>query len=240
MRKFLLIIAVLFLALNLVPSLVVAAPASPAAAVRNTVKTTIATAAGALKANPAVKVSGTIGTVSTKSFTMSTNQGAVTVNIAANTVLLRRFGAKATLTEFSPGDQITLVGKYTADKTGIDARLVRDLSIQKRRGTFVGTIVAMTANGFTFAPLARPVQTVTTGTATRFVDRTMKPLTFSSLAVGQKVMVRGMWDSKLNTVTEVTLVKDFTLPIVSPSAKSATPSAKTPIKVATPAATVYR
>lgn len=233
MKKFLATIAILFLALNLVPSFVVAAPPN---SVRNTVKTNAATAAAALKAGNVVKLSGTIASLGTNSFTLTTNEGSVTVNLMTNAVLLRRFGAKATFAEFSVSDRVQVLGKYNADKTAVDARVVRNQSIQKRHGTFVGTIISTSTNSFTFQPLARPIQTVTTIATTRFVDRTMKPITFSTLAVGHRVMVRGVWDNKLNTVTETVLVKDFTLPVISPNARSATASAITPTNATPPAA----
>jgi len=42
---------------------------------------------------------------------------------------------------------------------------------------------------------------------------------------GHKVMVKGLWDNKLNTVTEVTFVRDYSLPVISPGDLGATTSA---------------
>ena len=165
------------------------------------------------------KLNGTISSVSSKNIVVN----GTTVNLLSNTVLLRKFGGKSTLTELSVGDEVQVLGKWTdSTNTAVNARVIRDLSVQKRRGTFVGTAVSVTPAGFSFQPLSRPPQTVTISPNTKFVDRKMKALTFSSITAGHKIMVRGLWDSKLNTITEVVLVKDFSLPVI---VTPATPSA---------------
>ncbi len=198
--------------------------ATPAA--RTAVTTAASSAAGlrekaetALKLPTVAKLNGTISSVSSKNIVVN----GTTVNLLSNTVLLRKFGGKSTLTELSVGDEVQVLGKWTdSTNTAVNARVIRDLSVQKRRGTFVGTAVSVTPAGFSFQPLSRPPQTVTISPNTKFVDRKMKALTFSSITAGHKIMVRGLWDSKLNTITEVVLVKDFSLPVI---VTPATPSA---------------
>lgn len=198
--------------------------ATPAA--RTAVTTAASSAAGlrekaaaALKLPAVAKLNGTVSEISGSILTVN----GLKVNIVTNTVLLRKFGGKSALTELSVGDEVQVLGKWTdSTNTAVNARVIRDLSVQKRRGTFVGTVVSVTSTGFTFQPLSRPPQAVTVGPATKFVDRKMKTLAFSSITAGHKVMVRGLWDSKLNTITEVVLVKDFTLPVI---VTPATPSA---------------
>ena len=193
---------------------------------RTAVTTAASSAAGlrekaetALKLPTVAKLNGTISSVSSKNIVVN----GTTVNLLSNTVLLRKFGGKSTLTELSVGDEVQVLGKWTdSTNTAVNARVIRDLSIQKRRGTFVGTAVSVTPAGFSFQPLSRPPQTVTISPNTKFVDRKMKALTFSSITAGHKIMVRGLWDSKLNTITEVVLVKDFSLPVI---VTPATPSA---------------
>ncbi|MCL4397955.1 DUF5666 domain-containing protein [Patescibacteria group bacterium] len=164
------------------------------------------------------KLAGTISSLGTNNFVIN----GVTVNLTPTTILLRQFGARSAFSEFSVGDQVQAFGKWTnTTQTAVNARLVRDISIQKRRGTFVGTIVSTNATGFIFQPLARPQQTVTAGKTTRYLDRRMKTINPSTIIAGHRVMIRGMWDNKLNTITEVTLVKDFsqpTPPVATPSA----------------------
>ena len=198
--------------------------ATPAA--RTAVTTAASSAAGlrekaetALKLPTVAKLNGTISSVSSKNIVVN----GTTVNLLSNTVLLRKFGGKSTLTELSVGDEVQVLGKWTdSTNTAVNARVIRDLSVQKRRGTFVGTAVSVTPAGFSFQPLSRPPQTVTISPNTKFVDRKMKALTFSSITAWHIIMVRRLWDSKLNTITEVVLVKDFSLPVI---VTPATPSA---------------
>ena len=55
------------------------------------------------------------------------------VNITEKTQLRRHFGGKSSLSEFSLGDEVNVIGRYT-DKTKsiIEAVLIRNKSIQKR------------------------------------------------------------------------------------------------------------
>lgn len=162
------------------------------------------------------KISGPISAIGTSSLTVN----GATVNITSTTTLLRRFGAKAALSEFSMGDQVQVMGKWTDNtKTAINAKVVRNLSIQKRHGTFVGTISTTNSTGFTLATISRGTQTVTASATTKSVDRQGKALTLSAILAGHKVMVRGLWDNKLNLVTEVTFVRDYSLP-ATPSASA--------------------
>jgi hypothetical protein len=68
----------------------------------------------------------------------------------------------------------------------------------------------------------RGTQTVTLGTDTKIVNRKEETLAQTEIAVGQRVRVRGLWDSVNKTITEVIKVKNFTLPLQpKASAKSA-------------------
>lgn len=150
----------------------------------------------AANAVAATKQDGVIQTLGTNSFTMN----GITVNIVSNTVLLRKFGAKTTLNEFSVSDQVQVLGKWTdSNKTAINARVVRNLSIQKRHGTFLGTVISTASANFVFKPAARPQMTVT-----------LKKN--SSVTVGQKLLVKGLWDTQLNTLTEAVIIRLLPLP----------------------------
>lgn len=172
-----------------------------------------ATPAAEVRESLFTRLNGSITTLGTTSLVVN----GTTVYILPKTILIRRFGAKTSLTEFTVGDEVQVLGKWTdTTKTAVNARLIRDLSIQKRHGTFVGTIQSLSATGFVVVPISRPLQTVTVSSTTKYVDRKNAPLSFSSLVTGQKVMVRGMWDTKANTITEVTFVRDYSLPVAAP------------------------
>lgn len=166
------------------------------------------------------KLDGTITAIGATSITVNK----VTINITPSTILLRKFGGPAKLAEFSVGDQIMTIGMWNADKTILTARLLRNLSIQKHKATFVGVVKSLNATGFVVSPEKRSEQKVSVTLLTKYVGRAEKPITLADIKVGDKVMVRGLWDTKLNTVTEVTFVRDYS--VVPTTPKTATPSAK--------------
>lgn len=179
-----------------------------------------------LKPPPALKVplpirnpdmaqlEGTISAISGSFLTV----GNVTVNVSSATTFLRKFGAKSSLEEFSVGDEVQVLGKWADDsKTTVNARVIRNLSLQKRWGVFLGTVTATFPNSFTLSTLSRGIQTIKVSNATKYLNRKNQPITLADIATGHKVMVKGLWDNKLNTITAVTLVKDFSLPTDTPS-----------------------
>lgn len=148
----------------------------------------------------------------------------VTVNVSDKTQLRRRFWGKSVLSEMSVGDNIDVIGKWTDDtKTAINAVLIRDESIQKRFGVFFGTVKSLTSGGFVMTTIHRDDETVTFGSA-KVVNRKGETISSTDVKVGDKVRARGLWDSNLKTVTEVTEVKDFSLPPHPSATPTATPT----------------
>ncbi len=162
---------------------------------------------------------GTITSLSTSQVTLAVTKGEMTgksvvVNITSETKILRRFEGKSTLAEFSINDEINVLGKWTDDiKTALDAKVIRNLSIQKRHGSFIGTIGSLGTNSFVINSVERGPQTVTISSSTRLVDRREQSIVFSDLVEGNRIRVKGLWDKKNNTITEVRQVKNFSLPI---------------------------
>lgn len=150
----------------------------------------------------------------------------------------RRYWGKSSLAEFTVGDMLSIAGRWQDNaKTTIEACVVRDSSIQKMNGTFVGEIVSFTDTGFVMTTLSdkRANQTVTLSTTTKLVNRKMASLTKNDMKVGHRIRVKGLWNRTDNTITEVTQVKDFTLPI-EPKPTGAQPTA-TPVMSPAPTAT---
>lgn len=156
-----------------------------------------------------------------------------TVNISDKTQIRRRFWGKATLAEFRIGDTVNVIGLWTDEThTAINATLVRDISIQKRFGVFFGDVKSLNATGWVMSTESekRADQTVTVSSQTKLVNRKEEAIVKSDIKIGDRVRVKGLWDKALNTVTEVTHVKDFSLPL-QPAASvtviaTATPTAK--------------
>jgi hypothetical protein len=177
---------------------------------------------------------GKVTAKGTNSLTVVAGSNTYTVNLDSKTRLRRKFFGSSTIDEISINDIVNITGKFTDDAhTIITADQIRDLSIQKRRAVFVGDVTVISGNTITLKTLARGVQTVTISTATKFKDRKNGALTAADILVGHRIRVRGMWNSTNNTVTEVTEVKDYTLP-VKPTPKVTPVTTPTIAPTATP------
>lgn len=163
------------------------------------------------------RVKGTITVIGTNNFSMTGEDGTFQVNITDNTKLLRKFGGKSSLSEFAVGDEVVVFGKFTDDtKSIIDAKIVRNNSIQKRWGAFFGKVTAINSDNFLMETLERGTQTVYFGTA-KFVNRKEQSIAYSDVKIGHRVRVKGIWDKTLSEIKEVSQVKDFSIPVVKPT-----------------------
>ncbi len=159
---------------------------------------------------------GKLTAKSDTSLTVEKDGKSFTVPIDSNTQFKRRFWGKATLAEMSVGDTINVIGLWADDQhTTITAKLVRDISIQARFGVFFGEVKSLLSNGWLMTTVSgkRADQTVTVDSSTKFSNRKGETITQSEITVGQRVRVKGLWNSNDNTVTEVKEVKDFALPV---------------------------
>jgi hypothetical protein len=175
-------------------------------------------------------VNGKVNAKSGTTLTVEKDGTTYTVNTDGNTQFRRKFWGKSSLDEIAVGNMVNVIGHWTDDAhTAVLAKQVRDLSIQKRYGIFFGIVKSLSANGWVMSTISekRADQTVTVSSSTKFTNRKEETIAQTDVQVGARVRVRGLWDSSANTVTEVTAVKDFTLPVkvtVTPTvAPTATP-----------------
>ena len=123
----------------------------------------------------------------------------LTVNIASTTRIIRLYGAKAGLGELQAGDEVRIIAKTNEDGT-VTARVVRDNSINWlvwNRGTIESIDVANKT--FTFKQPKRTL-TVKVTDATKLSVRGVTSSTFADLKVGHKADVKGVINTRLNTV----------------------------------------
>ena len=188
------------------------------AAVKSLFKSRVAFGSGKLTA-----INGTTLTVEKDGKTYSVLTGTFE---KCSTHLRRRFWGTSTLTEFTVGDTVNVAGKFTDEsKTTIEACVVRDVSIQKRFGVFVGEVTSLTSSGWVMTTVSekRANQTVTVTTTTKYTNRKNETITQSNIKVGDRVRVKGMWNRVINTVTEVSNVKNYSLPVTTSVTVTPTP-----------------
>lgn len=174
-----------------------------------------------IKGTRVVILGGKIESISGTVLTVSKDGNTYTVNTDGRTVSRRKFFGAAKLTEMQAGDMVNVHGKWADEaKKTIQVTLIRDLSIQKRRGVFFGTVDSVSGNTIMLSTEKRGKQTVTITSATRLVNRKMQRIKVTDIAAGHRIRIKGLWDSANNTITEVVQIKDFSLPvIVTPTGK---------------------
>lgn len=166
-------------------------------------------------------ITGTVTAINGSSLSVTKDGKTFTINTSTNTQFRRRFWGKSSLTEISINDRVNVIGKWADDlKTTINATLVRDLSIAKRNGTFFGKVTSIGSGTLTIQTLNKGSLTVTIDAGTKLVNRKEQAISASDIKVGDRIRVKGLWDNKNNTITQVKQIKDFSLPVqVTPTPK---------------------
>lgn len=174
---------------------------------------------------------GTITAKTDTTLTIEKDGKTYTVHIDSHTKLRRRYWGKSDIAEFAVGHVVNVIGLWADEQhTAINAKLIRNISIQKRFGVFFGVVKSLTSDGWVMSTKSgkRADQTVTISASTTFVNRRGDAITQADVHVGHRVRVKGLWDRSQNTVTEVVQVKDFSLPPLQPEVvptATATPTA---------------
>jgi hypothetical protein len=167
----------------------------------------------AFKGKAAKIIGGQISGLNNTVLTVTKEGKSYTIATSANTQFRRHFWGKAELSEMSVGDNVNVWGKWADDtQTTINAYLIRNTSIMKRFGVFLGTVKSKSDQSFVLQTVERGDQTVYLDSKTKFTDR-KGASSYSQVNTGDRVKVRGMWDKTLSKITEVTLVKDFSQPV---------------------------
>jgi hypothetical protein len=207
---------------------------------RADIKELIASRAGALKnfINSRAMINNAVVTgKGTNSLTVTAEGKTITVNVDTNSRLRRRFFGMANISEIQVNDKINITGKWTDDAhTVVSAVLIRDMSIQKRFGVFVGAVTAISGNDITISTIHRGSQKATVTSTTKFVDRKGTAIAQTDIIVGHKLRVKGTWDNTNNTISDVSQVKDYSLPI-RPTPKTKMTVTPTPTMTVTPTPT---
>lgn len=168
---------------------------------------------------PAWLVDAIVASKSDSSFTVTKDGKTYTVNVLSSTKFRRHFWGESSFSELAINNHVNIWGKWTdTAHTAIDARLVRNTSVQKIRGVFFGTMKSKSSNSFVINSIYRGDQTVNFDSNTKFVNRKEQTMNFSDIQTGDRIRVKGVWDKSSGTISEVTQVKDYSNPaIVTPT-----------------------
>lgn len=129
-------------------------------------------------------------------FTVDCDGNSYTINVSDQTRYIRNFGGKSNFEELEIGNEINVFGKFTDEsKTAVDAKLIRNLSIQKRWGVFFGEVMtAPIGDSFEMKTIQRGDLTVYFDSETKFMDHKKETVDSTDVEVGMRVRVKGVWD----------------------------------------------
>lgn len=151
--------------------------------------------------------------------TVQKDQETYTINTTEKTQLKRKFGAEASLAEFSPKDKLLIIGKKVSERE-IDATYIRNMSIQRRFIVFNGVVTKKSDNSITIKTVARGEQTVYVSSATTYMEKNKK-ISFSDIQIGNKVIVKGeLWDRSTSKIDAKSILQ-FPAKQISPTPTSA-------------------
>ena len=114
-----------------------------------------------IKSMAAKIIGGEITAKSDNALTVTKDGKTYTVNTDSATKFRRHYWGKSGLDEFSVGNKVNIFGKFNDEnQTTILARLIRNLSIMKRRGIFFGDVTVKNSNDFKIKSVNRGEQSV--------------------------------------------------------------------------------
>lgn len=180
---------------------------------RKDLKTRISNLKNLLVKKSAKLVNAQVSAINGAVLTVTKDEKTYTVNTDSKTKFIRHFWGKSGLSEISVGNEINVWGTWTnTDNTVIEARLIRNLSIMKRFGTFFGEVSAVLSDHINIKTEKRGDLEVYFTGSTKFTNRKEELITLADIKVGDKIRVKGLWDKILNKITESTQIKNFSLP----------------------------
>jgi hypothetical protein len=159
------------------------------------------------------QIKGDLVSIAGSILTVKKDQTTFTVNTTEKTELKRKFGANASLAEFSPNDKLLIIGNRVKNSDGtlsaseIDASYIRNMSIQRRFIVFTGVVEAKQDSIITLKTVGRGTQSVYTTTATKYLEKN-KDISLSSIVVGDRIIVKGeLWDRANDKIDAKSIMK---------------------------------
>ncbi len=143
---------------------------------------------------------GTLQSIGSNFVVVTSWGGNWTINVNSSTTFVRRFGGTSGLLEFVIGDNIQVNGKISQSAVWtIDAKNIKNNSIQARNANFAGTISGLSGSMFTLTTPRRGDVKVTVNADARIMVNGATS-TVSGLQNGMRADVKGAWNRNQSTV----------------------------------------
>jgi hypothetical protein len=159
------------------------------------------------------QIKGKLITIAGSTLTVQNDKTTFTVTTTSTTQLKRRFGADSTLSEFSPNDELLVIGNRkkntdgTLSTTDIEASYIRNMSIQRRFTVFNGEVLTVSSNMFTIKTKSRGTQTVYVSSKTQYKEKNTS-LLFTDIHIGDNLIIKGeLWDRATDKIDAKAILK---------------------------------
>lgn len=149
------------------------------------------------KVDVQVSLVGKVTAINATTLTLLASNGSSYTVDVSQARFVRRFNGVMQLAEIQLNDQLYVQGSLLGST--IRAKLVQDLSLQTRNGTFNGTVVSLSGNSFVLQSQNRGQQTVSVSNSTKILKGN-NPATMADIVAGASVRVDGIWNSTNNNV----------------------------------------
>ena len=192
--------------------------------IRGTANGLIEQAKNAIKEKIKKQIKGKLITIVGSILTVQKDQTTYTVTTTDKTELKRRFGASSSLSEFTPNDELLIIGNRkkntdgTLSSTEIEASYIRNMSIQRRFAVFTGEVTSISGDIITIQTKGRGIQTVSVTANTQYKEKNTT-ITLADITIGNKLVVKGeLWNRVNNKIDAKTILKlNIQKPSVTPS-----------------------
>ncbi len=144
--------------------------------------------------------SGTVTAVGSASFELKNQAGEIFTVNTDNAKITEAFSGKITLSDMQVNDMATVIGKINNNQ--IEAKTVIVTPPNTHKAAAVGKVTAVSGNTVTLETNNWGVPgtvTVKTNASTTY-SQNSSSTTFSSLQVGAKIFVKGLWDEIQNVL----------------------------------------
>jgi hypothetical protein len=157
------------------------------------------------------KVTGVSGSVVTATTAWGTAIASWTINTSSTTQLVRRYGGNmSSLSEITVGDFVSFSGTIASGATSpfvVDAKVLKDWSIQKKNATFEGTVGTVNSAGNSFVLVSNNRGNITINVATgTTIKKDNTTGVFADIVTGLKVTATGLYNN-LTSVLDASTVK---------------------------------
>ncbi len=124
-----------------------------------------------------------------------------TVNTDNGTKFVRKSNGASSIGEVSVGDLVSFQGNLVTTGSGlvVNAKTVKDWSVQKLNATFNGTVQSVSTSSFVLATNERGNLTVNVVGSTSILKGNVAGA-FADITVGASVQAKGVWDTQANTL----------------------------------------